>query len=204
MARYPEELDFSDAPEFGRREGLERALGILHINRGPNPVTIVETGTTRGKLGGGIRGDGWATLAWGWYCKKYGGRTYTIDRNPSAIDNCRKITVQFSECIEYRLGESCAEIAAIRWPIDLLYLDSGDDPALILRELEAAFGRLAPASVVTIDDTKIVGDHFEGKGALAGKKLVEEGFRLEFGMEPSDTPQVIFNRCSICPERYLS
>lgn len=188
------DLDFSDAPEFGRREGIERALRLLHDRRSVEHVVIVETGTTRGDLGGGIKGDGWATLAWGWYCGKYGGIAHTIDINPVAIENCKRITAPFSDRIVYHLGESCPEIRKIAGHIDLLYLDSGDDPALTLLELDAAFDKLAPTAIVMIDDTRMGGEHARGKGELACERLRAEGFRLVFGAEPSATPQVIFVR----------
>src|SRR5690242_3337215 len=60
-------VNWDEAPEFGRRETLLRTLRYLHrLRRGP--VTIVETGTLRNDTASGREGDGWSTVAWGWYC----------------------------------------------------------------------------------------------------------------------------------------
>ena len=50
-------IDWTDAPEFGRSTTLTPAIDALNMLKKGN-VVIVETGTTRGKLGGGVVGDG--------------------------------------------------------------------------------------------------------------------------------------------------
>ena len=180
-------IERNDAPEFGRTDSLKVALEILHTFRKGN-VTIVETGTTRGALGGGVVGDGWATLAFGWYCKKYGGEVYTIDILKEAIDECMEITKQYKDVINYVVGDSAKFLSNFDKHIDLLYLDSADDPQIIHNELLSVYDRLTDDTLVLIDDT-----HDElrrGKGTIAGKFLLDN---LWFLILDSDG-QVLFSK----------
>lgn len=167
--------DFSDAPLFGREKGLKKSLEILHGLNKIN-IIIVETGTTRGVLGGGVKGDGWATLAWGWYCQKYGGKLVTIDYLNEAIENCKSITSKYAEHIDYVVNDSVEYLKGFSEKIDLLYLDSCDDPNHILNELKAVYGNLKDDSIILIDDT----DSKSGKGKLSIEYLRNNGWDLEF------------------------
>src|SRR5205823_1369291 len=164
-----------EAPPFGRRETILRAfvrLRGLH----PGPATIVETGTLRNDSPSGLSGDGWSTMAWGWYCRRYGGRVYTVDVNAENLAVCRRVTERYAELIEYVESDSVEFLR--RWdrdergPIHFLYLDSLDyiDRAASeehhLREAEAALPSLATPALVLIDDTHPAAG---GGGALTGK-----------------------------------
>ena len=172
-------IDYQDAPRFGRTAGIKAALAHLHESV-PAPVVIVETGTTRGDLGGGIEGDGWATLAWGWYCLKYGGVVHTIDNDGQAMANCREISRAFSSVLRHHLGDSVQILRGLEGRIDLLYLDSADDPQVIVAECVAAWRNLHDGSAVLIDDTGIENGRATGKGELAHQWLCGRGWTLAF------------------------
>ncbi len=170
MSELVESIVWREAPEFGRTESLKDAIDLLH-SFGKESVTIVETGTTRGSLGGGVVGDGWATLAFGWYCKRHGGEVYTIDILEEAIDECKKITEPYKDVINYIVGDSVEFLSSFDKEVDLLYLDSSDDPQLIYKELRSILDKLTDTSLILIDDTH---DGLRrGKGVIAGKFLLE-------------------------------
>src|ERR1051326_3989149 len=83
------------APAFGRRETLLRTLRLLHLLHSESQ-TIVETGTLRDDRDQARNGDGWSTLAWGWYASQTNGRIATIDIDPDAIEVCRKRTQPYA------------------------------------------------------------------------------------------------------------
>jgi hypothetical protein len=190
-----------EEPPFGRRETLTRALCELHrLQR--EPVTIVETGTLRNDSESGMRGDGWSTMAWGWYCREVGGRVYTVDVKQENLAVCRRVTERYADVIEYVESDSVAFLrqwdVETRGPIHLLYLDSLDyldhqreqSEEHHRAEAEAALPSLADPCLVLIDDTSPAGDPDErgvppltGKGARAVPFLLERGFRLEWCIE---------------------
>jgi hypothetical protein len=185
-------LRWVDAPPFGRRTALLRALRALHAMR-PGPATIVETGTIRDGRPQACQSDGWSTLAWGWYAAETGGRAFTVDVSAEALALCRRITAEYAASIEFVQADSVAFLRD--WSrerpgsIDLLYLDSLDyfDPeaseAHALAEAEAAMGALSPACLVLFDDTHPAGPAangglppLRGKGARAVPYLLAQGF----------------------------
>jgi hypothetical protein len=169
-------IDLSTAPEtFGRRTGVLRALG--HISERPNPI-IVETGTTRGRVngGGGPYYDGWATIAWGWFCQKKAGHCFSIDLDFQSLAECRRITADYADSITCVHGDSATFLSVFGRQIDLLYLDSADDPNVCYREFLAAQDRLFQHSVVLIDDT----DPKQGKGLLTVPYMESRGWGVEY------------------------
>jgi ubiquinone/menaquinone biosynthesis C-methylase UbiE len=180
-------IEWNDAPNFGRTDSLKKALELLHTF-GKKNVTIVETGTTRGTLGGGVVGDGWATLAFGWYCKKYGGEVYTIDVLKEAISECMEITKPYKDVINYIVSDSVEFLSAFDKHIDLLYLDSSDNPQIIHNELLSVYDRLADDTLILIDDTH---DKLRrGKGVIAGKFLLDNSWFLVLDSDG----QVLFSK----------
>jgi hypothetical protein len=124
------EPDWNQAPTFGRRQTLLRTLPCLYALH-PGPACIVETGTIRDDRETARSGDGWSTLAWGWYAAQTGGRAYTVDCDPDALALCRRLTSDYADHLEYVQADSLALFAdwtqRAGWPeIHLLYLDSLD------------------------------------------------------------------------------
>ena len=188
--------DWNQSPDFGRRDTLLRTLQRLN-QLYSGPVCIVETGTARDERPQARTGDGWSTIAWGWYASEVGGRVVTIDINPEAIAACRRLTAPYAEAIDYIETDSLAFLQQwqqqVHGPIHLLYLDSLDyvdqerSEAHNLAEAQIALPSLAPLCLVLFDDTNPTGGRnadgspvFTGKGARAIPFLLEQGFRLEW------------------------
>jgi hypothetical protein len=159
----------------------------------PRGACVVETGTIRSEAG--LSGDGWSTIAWGWYCAETGGRAVTVDIDPNHLEVCRRLTERYAAAIEYVHADSLDFFR--RWAeedrgeIHLLYLDSLDytDPpaseAHHLAEAQAALSVLATPCLVLFDDTDAEPGEDEvprsrGKGARAIPFLLEHGFRVEW------------------------
>jgi len=175
-------------PTFGRRDSLLRALQRLETIH-PGVCNIVETGTLRNDSESGRSGDGWSTVAWGWYAAKTGSRVWTVDIDAGNIEVCRRLTREYAQRIEYVVSDSVQFLR--KWPeqaagpIHLLYLDSFDyidrpaSEAHCLREAEAALPSLAEPCLVLFDDTTATGDtSYTGKGTRAVPFLIEHGFQV--------------------------
>ncbi len=117
------------APAFGRRET------ILHTVRrsyqiAEKPPVIVEIGTSRDEQPEACNGDGWSTRAWGWYAQQTGGKAYTIDIAPEAIEASKRISSEFRDSINYLADDSLEYLrnwdAVKNGQIDLLYMDGLD------------------------------------------------------------------------------
>jgi hypothetical protein len=109
MMEQQRNIDWDALPDGGRRETFLRALRTLHdvIARG-RKVCIVETGTARGTSAESRSGDGWSTVTWGWYCSQAGGRVYSIDIDPKAIETSRELTREYADYLEYVQSDSLA------------------------------------------------------------------------------------------------
>ncbi len=178
-------IDFTKAPVHGRVEGIKRALLMLDQVKGQSNsegVFIIETGTTRGELGGGPESDGWATPLFGWYASINGGKVWTVDIEEAAINQCKEITKDFSSHIEYFVGDSSEILAKADRPIDLLYLDSANDPVIALNELKACEKNISDQTIIYIDDTSLYKKRPGGvcKGVLVYQYLYEKGWDLVF------------------------
>ncbi len=103
----PREPDWNEAPESGRRATLIAALQRLWEIR-PGPACIMETGTLRDDLPRARDGDGWSTLAFGWYAAATGGRVCTVDVSETAMATSRRLTASFAGCIDYAVADSVA------------------------------------------------------------------------------------------------
>lgn len=174
-------IDFSSAPLGGRIEGIKYALNLLNEQKSTN-VFIIETGTTRGSLGGGSTADGWATPMFGWYCSKYGGQLWTVDLEKQAIEECKNITSQYAEHIKYFVDQSTNVLSQANNHIDLLYLDSGNSPDLALEELKAAEKNISKNTILYIDDTSVKKKRPGGvcKGILVYNYLFKKGWDVIF------------------------
>jgi hypothetical protein len=197
-------MNWDKAPEFGRRETLLRTLRHLY-QLYPRGACIVETGTLRNEAA--REGDGWSTVAWGWYCQETGGTAYTVDINPDALAVCRRLTAPYAAALEYVEGDSVAFLRAWheqrRGTIHLLYQDSFDyldhaaSEAHHLAEAEAALPSLATPCLVLFDDThaelgtdEAGGPRCGGKGARAIPFLLAHGFQIEW----SEAGQLLLSR----------
>lgn len=170
----------------GRNASQTLALEELHARFGFAPLRMVETGTIRNPSHDNRMGDGWATLTWLLWAAATGGRVWTVDVDPQAIELCKLMT-RNSPRIEYVLCDSVSFLRSFEAPIHLLYLDSFDagppgDPRVAaacrhqLAEIEAAYDKLDPDALVILDD--VLPDYRNGKGELSVPYLLDRGWRI--------------------------
>lgn len=142
---------------------------------------IVETGCIRAE--DDFAGAGFSTYVFGTYLQNRGGRLTSVDNDPGHCAFARHWTRCFGDSVEICLSDSIKWLRSSTEPIDLLYLDSLDaDHARCaehgLAEIQAAYARLRPGSLVACDDTVYRANAFHGKGATAVPWLVQRGWRV--------------------------
>ncbi|HOX07936.1 MAG TPA: glycosyltransferase [Planctomycetota bacterium] len=176
-----------------REKVLAEAMGRLP----KGPITIVETGTIRDASPAARRGDGWSTLHLARLLSirnHLGGQLYSIDINPDYIETSKKIVdPELHPWVTWICSDSRKAIKELSVEaIDLLYLDSADDPKLILEEFEAAESKLSARAVVVVDDTGQSRIGPMGKGSLLLPELELRGWRVEDRHEGQSNMAVAF------------
>jgi glycosyltransferase involved in cell wall biosynthesis len=151
-------------------------------------LTIVETGTLRDSSPRARVSDGWSTYTLAQLLAARGpgsGRLYSIDFEPKCLEVSRKTVPEaLHPRIRWMEGDAKSLLSSLEVDsIDLLYLDSSDDPRQILSEFEAALPKLKKESIVVVDDTGAYHAGPEGKGTL----LLPEARRRGWQVEPRGT-----------------
>jgi cephalosporin hydroxylase len=175
---------------FRRSESFAAVFEELDLR--DRPVLIVETGTVRSR--GNWEGDGQSTILFDkWSAWHVGTRVISIDLDAEACALAREVTTSRVEVLEGNSVEWLKDMRIGHPPIDLLYLDSGDDPALMLAEFNAAWPMLRPGSIVLADDspragvpvgelwtgrTAAMAGKIEGKGRLLAERLAGAPFAV--------------------------
>lgn len=163
-----------------RETVLQEAMGRLPRGR----LVIVETGTLRDPSPEARLGDGWSTYTIAQTLADRGvsgSKLYSVDNNPDCIDVARRtVPSDLHPWVSWICADAAETLRTLPAPrIDLLYLDSSDDPAQILSELRSAQPKLAPHSVIVIDDTGPRDAGRDGKGSLAIPEARKLGWRAE-------------------------
>lgn len=147
-------------------------------------LVVVETGTLRDDSPDARDGDGWSTYLLAECLADHGdpaSRLYSIDINAGFIDiSKRTVASELHRWISWICGDAVGALRTLPvCTIDLLYLDSSDDPREILAEFEEALPKLAPHSIVIVDDTGPYHAGPLGKGTLVIPKAEEQGWKAE-------------------------
>jgi hypothetical protein len=114
---------------------------------------FVETGCYRG-----IQGDGMSTVILGMLAQVNGGHAWSVDIYQGAVDKAVEITMNMP--VSVTCADSVDFLRQYVTPIDVLYLDSYDyeeanpEPCQWhqLLEAAAAMPRMAPQSIILLDD----------------------------------------------------
>lgn len=133
----------------------------LSFKRGAK--TIVETGTSRGKIKFFFFRkynwkDGMSTIMFAEYAKFFNGKLHTCDISKENIENAKKFTSNFKNFVNYYIDDSVNFLNNFNEAIDLLYLDSFDghdkDKASEhqLKEAKASMDNLSSNALVLLDD----------------------------------------------------
>jgi SAM-dependent methyltransferase len=172
-----------------------------HFNSLNRPINILETGT------GHVANNG--TFASNTYIfskmikNMKGGRLTTVDINEDHLNKCKEITKDFSDIIDYKLGDSINILRNLNADfvksLDLIILDSYDlflfdpDPSAIhhLQELLSLYTKLNKNCLIAIDDNYLPGNWiawnwddgrseiFETKDKLIGKGMYCNDFLIK-------------------------
>jgi predicted O-methyltransferase YrrM len=148
-----EKFDNEWAPKLGMRMPTFRA--VLREAQFRNVKSIVETGTIRTDQN--WEGDGQSTIMLAEFAKERGGAFTTVDISSEATDLAKQLVPN----ITVRCEDSVKFLSKLKYPIDLLYLDSFDvnmarpHPAALhcLMELTSALPWLHSGSIVFVDDS---------------------------------------------------
>ena len=132
-----------------------------------------------------------------------GGSLLTVDLNEDHLNKCKEITKDFSDIIDYRLGDSVEVLRNLNEDfiksLDLIILDSYDlnlfnpNPSAIhhLQELLALYNRINKNCLIAIDDNFLPGtwvdwrwdngniERFETKEKLIGKGMYCDDFLIK-------------------------
>lgn len=171
--------------------------------------TVVETGTIRSYVHGGLPGcnEGDDALwtpdrpeRWDWGAGCFtllaakclagtGSTIHTVDVSAEHIRRCRVATAPWAASIRYHVADSAAFLRAFDEKIGLLYLDAGDiwpvEPSAIhqLEEAKAAVerGLLPPSALVLLDDVRNTTPPKFGEASRLGKSKYALPYLLSKG-----------------------
>lgn len=157
---------------------FKAALGLFLQLGGGN---IVETGTQRGE---NLWTDGCSTSIFAETLKEFNAdHLWTVDISPDHIAVAEKVTHHVADRVTYVVNDSVEFLKNFEFELNLLYLDSFDwantEPLMTqsqqhqLLEIQAAFPKLKPSSIVLLDDNALPGG---GKAGLSKQFLAEQGF----------------------------
>lgn len=154
----------ADLTLSAKSEQITRILDRLFPGR--KNLVAAELGRLRNATDVGREGDGWST--WQLARDPRVRLVYSIDPRADTIDACRQVIddpEQFAKIIfRHAIADPAADVEA---PIDLLYVDTTDDPVVNLQAFLSLAGRLSNIAAVAVDDWS------KGKKHLLIQRLLE-------------------------------
>jgi len=157
---------------------------VLRLMRERNVHLVVETGTARGGHMA-FTGDGGFTIIFGLWASLNKAHLYSVDISAQGIENAKTMVKPYMDYITFVEDDSVHFLKEFDQTIDFLYLDSFDyeknnplpSQEHHLKEIEAAYDKLKPESIVMIDDCDLPGG---GKGKLVINFLTARGWKVVF------------------------
>ena len=158
-------------------EEIKEKLGIRstsfmkifnYLDSQPDPITIVETGCLRIK--DNFEGDGQSTLLFDKYIQTRDekSKVYTVDINPEATKECKKIVsdnveINTGDSVEY-LGNLTQQFIKDKKKVTIFYLDSFDvnwkyhyqSASNNLKEMSAISKIIDENTLIVVDDAPII------------------------------------------------
>ena len=133
---------------------------IDHLKTKNNPI-ILETGMSRvpntswGTFLNNFKDDGMSTLIWDQFVTEYFGEIHSVDIDPMNIEYTKQFVnnanLYCMDSVEF-LWIKKSELEKQQKYVDLLYLDSLDDPVHHLKELCTIMPRITKGTLVVVDD----------------------------------------------------
>lgn len=175
---------------LGQRRGMpannlrESTLREIVASLPKKRLVVVETGTLRDENRGARFSDGWSTVCLAECLAERGSpesRLYSIDINPDYLATSKRVVPEplhaWMKWVEGDAAKAIEELPEKK--IDLLYLDSSDDPEQILAEFRAALPKLAAKAIVIVDDTGPYEAGPDGKGTRVLPEAEKLGWTIE-------------------------
>jgi predicted O-methyltransferase YrrM len=171
-------------------EILRSQLAIAQAAFGP--LRILETGTIRGETDNYATDDGWSTVCFAEWCKEHGGTVESIDLDISAAERVLEakgfrapdVLLHRAHSIEW-LGQALENRSFFKEKfhgaprtlpsLHFAYLDSDNDPTLILAEYLLAKLMMPPGAIVLVDDVDLSGTSGARKGHAIAPWLESHG-----------------------------
>lgn len=145
-------------------------LDRLRQMRGTSELSILETGSIRATGVEYETNDGWSTLAFARQAAEHGGRLMSIDLDVSAARTVldRHGLLDAVELVQgYSINVLAGLLVAGTETFDVAYLDSDNDPGLILHEYMLACRLVRTPGIIMVDDVDM-----ESTGVVKGHALV--------------------------------
>lgn len=196
---YKKQIEFINTDKrVGRKTSFSILFNFLKNNK-MEKITIIETGTLRRH--DKIFMDGGSTLVWGNWARLTNSDVYTCDISGQNIQNCKEITKEYNDVINYIVDDSVKFLKEFNGDIHLLYLDSFDSSAKDkevmkqacehqLNECKVVIEKLNKGCFVLLDD--VTSNHVGGKAEKSIPYLLENGFDLIY--ENYTDNQVLFQK----------
>ena len=171
---------------FGKRQKtFRRAIELLEERKA---TCLIETGVARYGLRNS-KSDGASTAVFGLWAKSHNTSLYSVDISPESIAGAREAVEELDlvEHVKLVTGDSVQFLENFTDPVDFLYLDSYDydkhDESIQiasqehhLKEFKAIEEKLAPGTVVLIDDCDLPGG---GKGKTVIQYMTRKGWQID-------------------------
>ena len=150
---------------------LQKAL--LSLNK-PAPM-VVEIGCARSMNEAPT--DGWSTV----YLAQHESILWSVDIDEEALAIAKLLVKQHSQghvIHNIVCSDGTSFLSQWNYPdIDLLYLDSSNDPLDTLTQAKVALPHMAEKGLILIDDVQPIGANWFGKGTMAIPFLVQQGWK---------------------------
>ena len=144
-------------------------LADLRLRKSAETLDIVETGSIRGEGDEYQANDGWSTLLFAEQIRNDGGRFVSVDLDTAAAG--RVLTAHgVREHVELIEGHSIDVLARMLHGgqrLDVAFLDSDNDAALILHEYLIAHLMVRSPGLILVDDVDL-----ESTGVVKGHALI--------------------------------
>jgi hypothetical protein len=128
-------------------------------------IRVAEFGRMRGAGDDRRLGDGWSTKRFAEHPRV--AEVWSVDQDVGTIDVCFH-TIRPDALAKVRFLPALHDLMTASAPIDLIYIDGPDDPAVNLEALHAARGRMSLASIIAVDDFS-----FRSKPRMIAEEMAE-------------------------------
>jgi len=155
---------------------LQRELAGLQERSGKKALDVLEVGTIRETAEGARPADGWSTLFFAEHAAKHGGRVVGVDLDVTAA---RQVLTSHgvADRVELLTGSSLDVMPRLiqqGYSFDVVFLDSGNDPELVMREYTFAKSLIRSGGLLLADDMD-QDDPWVRKGLKLIPYLIEAG-----------------------------